>query len=84
MTALHWAIEKGHKAIVRLLLKHGADVSIVSKFDRTPITIAALTGQVDLIQELDAARHNQRNKVLLEAQENQVNLLNFSVIVARS
>lgn len=71
MTALHWAIEKGHKAIVRLLLKHGADVSIVSKFDRTPITIAALTGQVDLIQELDAARHNQRNKVLLEAQENQ-------------
>lgn len=40
MTPLHWAVEKQHDAVVELLLRHGADPTLMSKFDKTPISIA--------------------------------------------
>lgn len=40
MTALHWAAQHGHHSVVETLIKHGADVHALSKFDKTPFDIA--------------------------------------------
>lgn len=56
MTPLHWSVERKHNKIVDLLLKHGADPAIKSKFDKTPITIAVETAQNDVFQELLASK----------------------------
>lgn len=52
MTALHWAVEKRHDKIVEMLLQHGADPNAVSKFGKSPISIASEAGQVDLVRIL--------------------------------
>lgn len=52
MTALHWAIEKRFPKLVTLLLKHGADPTVMSKFDKSPITLSLETKQDDVFQEL--------------------------------
>lgn len=52
MTALHWAVEKRHDKIVERLLQHGADPNAVSKFGKSPISIATEAGQVDLVRIL--------------------------------
>ena len=41
MTPLHWAVESGDITCVELLLRNGAEVEIVSKFDKTPLEIAS-------------------------------------------
>lgn len=64
MTPLHWAIEKGFKPIVRLLLQHNADVTIVSKFGRSPIALAVLTEQADILEELQVAKQRQISRAL--------------------
>ncbi|XP_037934907.1 probable serine/threonine-protein kinase tsuA isoform X2 [Teleopsis dalmanni] len=69
MTPLHWAVEKRFKSIVTLLLKYDADVTPMSKFGRTPVSLAVLTEQLDLIEELEAARQIQLTKKLSEAHE---------------
>lgn len=69
MTPLHWAVEKRHKSIVRLLLKHNADVTVVTKFGRTPLAIAVLTEQADLLEELESARQAQANRTFNEQHE---------------
>lgn len=78
MTPLHWAVEKRHKSIVRLLLKHNADVTLVTKFGRTPLALAVLTEQADLLEELEAARQSQANRKYNE--EHEVCLIYISVI----
>lgn len=52
MTPLHWAVVKRHKQIAESLLKHGADPGAISKFFKTPMSIAAETNQTDVLQEL--------------------------------
>ncbi|XP_001663445.2 GA-binding protein subunit beta-2 [Aedes aegypti] len=52
MTALHWAVEKRHEKIVEMLLQHGADPNAVSKFGKSPLSIASEGGQVDLVRIL--------------------------------
>ncbi|XP_054735004.1 ankyrin repeat domain-containing protein 18A isoform X2 [Anastrepha obliqua] len=69
MTPLHWAVEKGHKSIARLLLKHNADVTITSKFGKTPIALAVMTEQADLLEELESARQSQINRKYNEEHE---------------
>jgi len=69
MTPLHWAVEKKHKGIVRLLLKCQADVTLVSKFGKTPIGLAVYTEQADVLAELEAARQAQASKKLHEESE---------------
>lgn len=64
MTPLHWAIEKRFKPIVRLLLQHNADVTIVSKFGRSPMSLAVLTEQADILEDLQLAREKQTTIVL--------------------
>ncbi|XP_032598658.1 inversin-A [Drosophila grimshawi] len=69
MTPLHWAVEKRHKSIVRMLLKKQADVTLVSKFGKTPIALAVLTEQADILGELEAARQMQANRKFNEDSE---------------
>lgn len=40
MTALHWAAQHGHHGVAETLIKHGADVHVLSKFEKTPFDIA--------------------------------------------
>jgi hypothetical protein len=40
MTPLHWAIEKGYDNIAELLLENGANPHVMSKFLKTPYTLA--------------------------------------------
>ncbi|KAL9905615.1 probable serine/threonine-protein kinase DDB_G0286465 [Glossina fuscipes] len=69
MTPLHWAVEKRFKTIVRLLLKHNADVTLASKFGRTPVGLAVLTEQADILEELEVAKQAQLNRKFNEENE---------------
>ena len=52
MTPLHWAVESGDIACVELLLRHGADVETVSRFDKTPLEIASDRHFTDIYEML--------------------------------
>ena len=52
MTPLHWAVESGDIACVELLLRHGGEVEIVSKFDKTPLEIASDRHYTDIYEML--------------------------------
>ncbi|XP_060656800.1 ankyrin-2 [Drosophila nasuta] len=69
MTPLHWAVEKRHKSIVRMLLKSHADVTLISKFGKTPVALAVLTEQADILAELEAARQSQASRKFNEESE---------------
>lgn len=49
MTALHWAAEHGHREVVDMLVKYGADVHALSKFDKTPFDIAMDRHDAELV-----------------------------------
>ena len=72
MTPLHWAIEKKHKTIAKILLKNGADVDSLSKFCKTPISLAIQSGQIDLLDDLNEARENFKNIQQIDNEEHQV------------
>jgi hypothetical protein len=48
-TALHWASKRGHPSLIRLLLSHGADVSIMNDKGKTPLEIATNHEVVQLL-----------------------------------
>ena len=52
MTPLHWAVERGCTQTVELLLKHGANTNIESKFDKTALEIASENGRPDIFEIL--------------------------------
>lgn len=54
-TMLMGACINGHKEVVELLLKKGADVNIQGVFNRTALHWAALNGQIDITKMLLAA-----------------------------
>lgn len=57
MTPLHWAIEKGFDSIAELLLDHGANPHVMSKFMKTPYSIAKEKGNdfvVNMIEMMPA------------------------------
>lgn len=67
MTALHWAVEEEHPDLVKLLLKHGADPIVISKYGETPISIADELGYADVSETLLA--HGNRAVVSQEEQK---------------
>ena len=56
MTALHWAAQRGHREVAELLLRYGADVHCLSKFDKTPFDIAMDTSNTELMILLQVDR----------------------------
>jgi Ankyrin repeats (3 copies) len=52
MTALSWAAERGHEAVVRLLLEKGADVEAKADYGRTTLSWAAERGHEAVVRLL--------------------------------
>ncbi|RXM92904.1 GA-binding protein subunit beta-1 [Acipenser ruthenus] len=59
MTALHWAADHGHRESAELLVKYGADVHVLSKFDKTPFDISADNHNTELMLLLQDGMQNQ-------------------------
>lgn len=57
MTALHWATEHGHRGVVELLIKYGADTHALSKFDKSPFNIAVDRGNTELMLLLQVKQY---------------------------
>ena len=57
-TALHLAVDNGHKDIVELLLAKGANVNAPGKSGETPLHLAALRGQGGIAEVLLASGAN--------------------------
>ena len=55
MTALHWAVERGHISTVETLLRFGAEVANDSKFGKTPLEVASDSGRPDIFEMLQNA-----------------------------
>jgi ankyrin repeat protein len=51
-TPLFWAVENGHEAVVKLLLKKGSEVEMESRGGSTPLQLAALNGHEGVEQLL--------------------------------
>lgn len=49
MTALHWATEHRHRDVVELLVKYGADVHALSKFDKSAFDIALEKSNAEIL-----------------------------------
>ena len=52
MTPLHWAVEQEHMEVMILLLENGADPHSISKFNKSPITIAFEHDRLDFAELL--------------------------------
>ncbi|XP_062107474.1 integrin-linked protein kinase 1-like [Humulus lupulus] len=52
-TALHLAASEGHAPIVELLLHHKANVNLIDRWQRTPLTDARLYGHRDICRILE-------------------------------
>ena len=52
MTPLHWAVERGNISTVEMLLRHGSNTNIESKFDKTALEIASDNGRPDIFEML--------------------------------
>jgi ankyrin repeat protein len=59
---LYFACFEGHIEVVKLLLKNGANVNTVDKFDQTPLYIACLYGHMEIIKLLEAHIENKDRK----------------------
>lgn len=55
MTPLHWAVERGHLDVINCLLRWGADATVCSKFDKSPLDIAIDNDQVEVVQVLQVS-----------------------------
>jgi ankyrin repeat protein len=51
-TALHWAVENKHKAMVELLISHGADLEATDGTGGTPLHTAVQTGSKAIVEIL--------------------------------
>jgi ankyrin repeat protein len=64
-TALHWAVEGGHEAVVAFLLSQGAQPITPRSYGMTPFMLAAVGGHLGILQlllELQSGQElNQRD-----------------------
>lgn len=52
MTPLHWASDRGHIDVIRLLLASGADINAQDLCDNTPLHIAGMANQKEVVRLL--------------------------------
>lgn len=52
MSALHWAVMRGHDVCARLLLDRGAEVDVMQKGMNTPLLLAAASGDENICRLL--------------------------------
>jgi acyl-CoA-binding protein len=52
MSCLHWASDRGHGELVHFLLAKGGDPNAVDNCGNTPLHIAAMAGQKDVVRSL--------------------------------
>ncbi len=55
-TALGIACKQGYLAIVKLLVKGGANVNIANRYSNTPVHIAAMNGHSEIVEFLVESR----------------------------
>lgn len=62
-TPLHYACDRGHVEVAKLLLEEGANVNARDEARRTPLHLAALSGRVEVVQLLlgNGAQRNAKN-----------------------
>ena len=56
--ALHASIHKGHISVTDFLLSVGADVNATTNNKSTPLIMASLNGQIDVVKSLMARKAN--------------------------
>lgn len=61
-TALHWAADQGHLDVVHSLLKAGACIDLQSKKKATPLMLAALRGNEEIVRFLLGAGADKTNR----------------------
>jgi hypothetical protein len=52
MTGLHWSCKRGHIEIVKLLVKHGADIDFQDIIGRTALYFAIVSGNNEIVEVL--------------------------------
>jgi hypothetical protein len=62
MSALHWAVLRGHEVCVRFLLDRGADVDVLQKGLNTPLLLAAACGHETIARLLIDAGADVKNR----------------------
>ena len=51
-TALHWAVRRGHKAVVALLVEKRADIAAEDSHHNTPLDLALERGDQEMVEIL--------------------------------
>jgi ankyrin repeat protein len=59
-TALHWAVRQDDLALVRVLIRAGADVNAANRYEVTPLSLAAINGNAAIVETLLAAGADAR------------------------
>lgn len=53
MTPLHWAVENQNLEVIETLLQAGADPNALSKFDKSPVSMAKDLDRSDIVELLE-------------------------------
>ena len=62
-TALHWAAQRNNAQLVDLLLAAGANAKAATRYNITPLYLAALNGNAAIIERLlERRRRSQRRR----------------------
>ena len=69
-TALHWAVDRDEREIVRMLIRAGADVKAANRYGATPLFLASVNGNASTIAMLleagaDASSANAEGETAL-------------------
>lgn len=57
MSALHWAAENNHARIVRILLEAGSNRSLMNKFGKTALCLAAAKNHFEACEVLQVRQY---------------------------
>lgn len=73
MTPLHWAIDRGFDNIAELLLEHGANSNVVSKFLKTPYSIAKEKNNDFIVNLIEMLPNSEMKPVITPSGSQELN-----------